>query len=179
MKLINKIAVTFFTAGALFVMQSCKKLVDVQPKTTVGIANMYRNVFDADAAVIGVYGKMMKLAKPWMILNELRGYLMDITTNADANLRQVSEQTATVNNPYIDPQPFYEVIVKCNDVLDNFKKMIAQSKLKQDEFNQRYSDVAAIRSWVYLQLGIHYGKIPYVTNPLVTLQSLKDSTNFP
>ena len=179
MKLINKITVIFFTAGVLFAISSCKKLVDVQPQTTVGVANMYRNVFDADAAVIGIYGKVMKLAKPWMLLNELRGDLMDITANADANLRQLSEHTATVNNPYIDPQPFYDVIVNCNDVLYNFKKMYAQSKIKQDEFNQRYSDVASIRNWVYLQLGIHYGKIPYVTNPVVTVKDLKDSTNFP
>lgn len=179
MRVMNKTTVAFFTAMLLLGITSCKKLVDVQPKTTVGVANMYRNVFDADAAVIGVYGKVMKLAKPYVLLNELRGDLMDITTNADANLRQLSEHTVTSNNPYVDPQPFYEVIVNCNDVLSNFKKMYAQSKLKQDEFNQRYSDIATIRSWVYLQLGVHYGKIPYVTNPVVTLKDLKDSSNFP
>jgi hypothetical protein len=176
---LNTKTVIFFTVGISLAISSCKKLVDVEPKTTVGIANMYRNVFDADAAVIGVYGKVMKLAKPYILLNELRGDLMDITANADLNLRQLSEQSATVNNPYIDPQPFYEVIVNCNDVLTNFKIMYAQNKLKQEEFNQRYSDVGAIRSWVYLQLGIHYGKIPYVTNPLVQLKDLKDSANFP
>lgn len=179
MRLINKITVTFFIAAMLAGISSCKKLVDVQPQTSVGAANMYRNVFDADAAVIGVYGKVMKLAKPYLLMNELRADQMDITTNADANLRQLSEHTATASNPYIDPQPFYEVIVNCNDVMDNFKKMYAQSKLKLEEFNQRYSDVATIRSWVYLQLGVQYGKIPYVTNPVVTLKDLKDSSNFP
>lgn len=166
-------------AGICGSFSSCKKLVDVEPQTTVGIANMYRNVFDADAAVIGIYGKVMKLAKPYVLMNELRADLMDITTNSDANLRQLSEHTATTGNPYIDPQPFYEVIVNCNDVLANFKKMYAASKLKDVEFNQRYSDVGAIRSWVYLQLGIHYGTIPYVTNPLVQLSDLKDDANFP
>lgn len=158
---------------------SCKKLVDVEPQTSVAAANMYRNVFDADAAVIGVYGKMMKLAKPYILLNELRADLIDITSNADANLRQISEHTAKVDNPYIDPQPFYEVIVNCNDVLYNFKKMYAESKLKETEFQQRYSDVGAIRTWVYLQLGIHYGTIPYVTNPVVQVSDLKNTANFP
>ncbi len=158
---------------------SCKKLVDVEPQTLVGEANMYRNVFDADAAVIGVYGKMMKLAKPYILLNELRADLMDITANADVNLRQVSEHTATAGNPYIDPQPFYEVIVNCNDVLYNFKKMYADGKLKKDEFEQRYSDIGAIRTWVYLQLGIHYGTIPYVTNPVVQVADIKNTANFP
>ena len=177
--MLNKLRLAFLITAVGVAISSCKKIVDVEPKNIVGVANMYRNVFDADAAVIGVYGKFMKLAKPYMILNELRGDLMDITNNADLNLRQVSEHTATVNNPYTDPQPFYEVIVNCNDVLDNFTKMYAASKLKEAEFNQRYSDVGAIRSWVYLQLGIHYGTIPYVTNSILQVQDLKDNSNFP
>jgi starch-binding outer membrane protein, SusD/RagB family len=179
LRLIYRTGIAFVATGICFTFSSCKKMLDVEPQTSVGIANMYRNVFDADAAVIGVYGKVMKLAKPYLLMNELRGDLMDITSNSDANLRQLSEHTATVSNPYIDPQPFYEVIVNCNDVLANFKKMYAASKLKEAEFNQRYSDVGAIRSWVYLQLGIHFGTIPYVTNPVVQLSQLKDSANFP
>ena len=179
LRLVYRTGIALMAAGICGSFSSCKKLVDVEPQTTVGIANMYRNVFDADAAVIGIYGKVMKLAKPYTLMNELRADLMDITTNADANLRQLSEHTATTSNPYIDPQPFYEVIVNCNDVLANFKNMYAASKLKDFEFNQRYSDVGAIRSWVYLQLGIHFGTIPYVTNPVVQLSDLKDSANFP
>ena len=179
LRLINKVVVTFMATVICVALSSCKKMLDVEPQTSVGAANMYRNVFDADAAVIGVYGKVMKLAKPYVLLNELRGDLMDITSNADNDLRQISEHTTTTSNPYIDPQPFYEVIANCNDVLYNFKKMYAQSKIKQDEFNQRYSDVGSIRSWVYLQLGIHFGKIPYVTNPVVQLSDLNDSSNFP
>ncbi len=178
-KLIYKSTLVIAITSACIAMASCKKVLNVEPKNTVGVANMYRNVFDADAAVIGIYGKVMKLAKPYMLLNELRGDLMDITTNADANLRQLNEHTVSDNNPYVDPQPFYDVIVNCNDVLANFKKMYANNKLKELEFNHRYSDIGSIRSWVYLQLGIHFGTIPYVTNPVVQLAQLKDSTNFP
>lgn len=179
MKYSTTVKAVIAAAVISFAGMSCKKLVDVEPKTSVGEANMYRNVFDADASVIGVYGKLMNVAKPYILLNELRADLMDITTNADANLRQISEHTATVNNPYIDPQPFYEVIVNCNDVLYNFKKMYADGRLKKDEFSQRYSDIGAIRTWVYLQLGIHYGTIPYVTNPVTKVADIKNTANFP
>ena len=178
-KLIKKIGILTAVGGMLLATNSCKKLLDTEPLTTINAENMYRNVFDADAAVIGVYGKLMHLAKPYLLLNELRADLMDITENSDINMRQVSEHSATADNPLIDPQPFYEVIVNCNDVLYNFKKMYAESKLKEAEFNQRYSDVGAIRTWVYLQLGIHYGNIPYVTNPVANVADLKDSNNFP
>jgi hypothetical protein len=179
LRLIKKMGFAICAGSMLLAIGSCKKLLDTEPLTTVGAENMYRDIFDADAAVIGVYGKFMNLAKPYVIMNELRADLIDITANSDMNLRQLSEHTATADNPVIDPQPFYEVIVNCNDVLANFKKMYAESKLKEAEYNQRYSDIAAIRTWVYLQLGIHYGNIPYVTTPVVSVSELKNANNFP
>ncbi len=179
LRLIKRTGFMACAIGALVSIHSCKKLLDTEPETTVGAANMYRNIFDADAAVIGVYGKFMNLAKPYVVMNEARADLLDITANSDLNMRQLSEHTATADNPLIDPRPFYEVIVNCNDVLANFKKMYAESKLKEIEFNHRYSDIAAIRTWVYLQLGIHFGSVPYVTNPVVTVADLGNNSNFP
>jgi starch-binding outer membrane protein, SusD/RagB family len=158
---------------------SCKRALDIQPKSSVDISQAYRNVFDADAAVIGIYGKFMGLAKQYELWNELRGDLMDITYNSDQYLRQLSEHNVTADNPYINPRPFYEVILDCNDALRNFDIMLQQNKFKLDEYNQRYSDIGALRSFVYLQLAIHFGNIPYVTDPLVQLNDLKDVSKFP
>lgn len=43
----------------------------------------------------------------------------------------------------------------------------------------RYSDVGAIRSFVYLQLGIHFGQVPYITDPIANINDLKDPSKFP
>lgn len=177
--IIKSCSILVITVACVTAMSSCKKVFDVEPENAVDKEQMYRNVFDADAAVIGVYGKLMKLAKPYILLNELRGDLMDVTLNADENLQQLNTHTAKAGNPYIDPRPFYDVIVNCNDVLANFDIMIRDNKLKDIEYRQRYSDVAAIRSWVYLQLGIHFGEIPYVTSPLEQASDLYDMSNFP
>ncbi len=158
---------------------SCKKVFDIEPKSQIDQTQAYRNVYDADAAVIGIYGKVMKLAKQYILWNELRGDLMDITPNADQYLKQISEQSVTGDNPYTNPQPFYDVIINCNDALKNFTSMLQQNKLKADEYSQRYSDVGAIRSWIYLQLGIHFGTIPYVTDPLAQVSDLRDPAKFP
>ena len=176
---INLFLVSLSLGSVLLTATSCKKTLDVLPKSEVDQTQAYRNVYDADAAIIGIYGKVMKLAKQYIILNELRGDLMDITANSDIYLKQLSEQTATADNPYINPQPFYDVILNCNDALKNFTIMLAQKKLKVEEYNQRYSDVGAIRSWVYLQLGIHFGNIPYVTDALSQVSDLRDPSKFP
>jgi hypothetical protein len=103
----------------------------------------------------------------------------DITFSSDQYLKVAKEQNVTADNPYINPQPFYDVIINCNDALKNFKIMLQQSRLKTDEFAQRYSDIGAIRSWLYLQLGIHFGNIPYVTDPLAQVSDLHDAAKFP
>lgn len=165
--------------AGMMAVSSCKKAFDLQPQTVVGPENAYRNVFDADAAVIGVYGKFMNLAKQYVVLNELRADLMTVTQNADLYLQQINKNSVTADNPYADPTPFYQVILNCNDVLKNFDKMKAENKLKEAEYYSRWADVAAIRSFVYLQLGIHFGTVPYVTDPLADISDVKNETLFP
>ncbi len=175
----------FFVSAMVLVglglgISSCKKVLDKQPETFLTTGQVYRDIYDADAAIIGVYGKFMGLAKQYIVLNELRADLMQVTDNADAFMREINQHTVTANNPYADPTPFYTVINSCNDVLKNLKIMLADNKIKQGEFDQRYSDIGALRSWIYLQLGIHWGdQVRYVTNSLETLASAKDVANYP
>jgi len=175
----------FLTAPFLFAalvitgFASCKKTFDIAPQDQLDISQMYRNVSDADAAIIGIYGKFQGLAERYIILNELRADMLNYTTNADQYLRQISTHTVTPDNPYADPRPFYELIINCNDVMKNFDIMRNDKKMKESEYQQRFSDVACLRSFLYLQLGIHYGQVPYVTDALESIDAIKDESKFP
>ncbi|HEX7906021.1 MAG TPA: RagB/SusD family protein [Chitinophagaceae bacterium] len=177
MKRMTKLIVALLMTGFFF--SGCKKMFDIKPQDQLDHSQAYQNVYDADAAVVGIYGKFMGLADRYVILNELRGDLLDYTINADEALRQISTHTVTSGNPYASPRPFYELIVNCNDVLENFQVMKAQSRMTESEFNQRYSDIGALRSFLYLQLGIHFGQVPYVTNSLKDIDAVKNVSNFP
>nr|WP_294899020.1 RagB/SusD family protein [uncultured Pedobacter sp.] len=157
---------------------SCKKTFDKDPGNALSQEQAYRNVYDADAAVLGIYGKFLGLAKQYTVLNEVRADLTTVTANADINLRQLNTHTETASNTYASPLPFYQVIMNCNDALYNFTKMRNENRLTVDEYQQRYSDVGAIRCWLYLQLGIHWGAVPYVTDPIANIDDLKDKTKF-
>jgi hypothetical protein len=102
---------------------------------------------------LGIYGKFVKLADKYMLLNELRGDLLDVTPNANNYLKQLGTQTVAVDNPYADPKPFYEVIINCNDALKNFNIMRDKKLLDNTQYYQRYTDILFLRSWLYLQLG--------------------------
>lgn len=163
----------------LFSLGSCQDFLDVQPEDKLVGEQVYNNVNDADAAVLGIYGKFMGLAEKYVVLNEMRADLMTTTSNSGPYLKQLSEHNETAENPYVSPKDFYEVIQNCNDALANFDIMLAKKKFKQAEYDQRYADVACIRSWVYLQLGIHYGTVPYITEPIETLDDVKNASKYP
>jgi len=177
MKLFLKKTLLFglVVAGSL----SCKKVLDMKPGTELAADQMYRDVYDANAAVMGIYGKFMDLSDRYIILNELRADLLEFTNNADEYLRQLNNHTVTSDNPYINPRPFYELIINCNDVLKNFRIMREKNALTESDFNQRYSDIGALRSFLYLQLGVQYGEVPYVTEALENINDVTNISRFP
>lgn len=177
MKRINFLGLALLMAVA--VLPGCKKVFDIKPQDQLDVTNAYQNVYDADAAVVGIYGKFMALADRYVILNELRGDLLNYTNNANESLRQISTHTVTAGNPYASPRPFYELIINCNDALEHFLVMVQEKRMTEDEFKQRYSDIGALRSFLFLQLGIHFGEVPYVTSSLTNIDAVKNPSNFP
>lgn len=174
-KLIESLVVVML----LLSFSACKKVFDIKPEDQLDVSNAYQNVYDADAAVVGIYGKFMGLAEQYVVLNELRADLLDVTMNSDENLRQISTHTVKDNNPYANPRPFYELILNCNDVMEHFQVMVKEKRMTEDQFNQRYSDIVSLRSFLYLQLGIHFGAVPYVTSSLKSVDEVKNAANFP
>ncbi len=166
-------------AAAVISLVSCEDMLDSKPENALEPGQVYRNRFDADAAVLGIYGKFLTLAEQHMVLNELRADLMDVTSNADPSLQAVNAHTVNAQNRYANPKAFYEVILYCNDALKNFEIMFQKSKLLEWEYNERYSDIATLRSWLYLQLAIHWGEVPYITESFESVDDLKNIDRFP
>ena len=158
---------------------SCTKILDKAPINQLNTTQTYLNVADADAAVTGLYGKFQGLAERYILLNELRGDMVEYTNNADENLRQLSVHNVSADNPYASVRPFYELILNCNDVLKNFNIMRRDNKMTGAQYDQRYSDVVCLRSFTYLQLGIHWGEVPYITDALESIDAAKDGSRYP
>ena len=153
-------AVLLFSAG----LQSCVKTA---PEEVLDYNDFYKTTDDADAAILGLYGEFMTLAGQVVVLNELRADLLDVTSNASSDLEEVNMNRNSASNVWTDVTSFYKVIGSCNDMLDNFDKMLADKIMTEDEYEERYSDVAALRCWLYYQLGLHFREVQYITQPVV------------
>lgn len=179
-KISLKIIYKTLLVGCLITTFSCKKTFEELPKDQVDVTNHYQNVYDANAAVIGIYGKFLGIADRYIVLNELRADLMSPTTNADQYLQQLSNHTETADNPWIDPKPWYNIILNINDAMSHFNDMYKTGKLSKSDYQERYLDIGALRCWIYLQLGTMYGdNVIYVTDPIASLDDLKDKSKFP
>lgn len=129
----------------------------------------YKTTTDADNAVLGAYSSFMRMAGQMVVINELRGDLMDLTDNSSVDLQEIDANKPSEGNVYADPTPYYNVILNCNDAMANFEKMFQNNNLTEAQFLERYSDLMALRCYVYLQLGAQFGEVPYITEPIVSV----------
>ncbi len=179
MKFLNKTTGLAFFAFLFISFSSCQDALNVSSMEIVQASNNFQNVHDADNAIWGLYGKVSNLAENVVVLNELRADLIDITPNATIDQINLNNHAEDVNNKYCDPSVFYEVILNANDILSHFDKMLADKKMSSADYGPRYSDVLAIRCWTYLQLAIQFKEVPYVTSPLLSVDTLNNISSFP
>jgi hypothetical protein len=125
---------------------------------------------DSLYSVIGILNQLQKLGDRYVLLGELRGDLMDVTGNADMDLQEISNFTATADNPYLSTREFYAVINNCNYFLQNVDTTVNSggNKVMLGE----YAVVKAIRAWTYLQLGLNFGKVVWLTRPVLTIDDM-------
>jgi starch-binding outer membrane protein, SusD/RagB family len=171
----------FTMIASLFFFSSCKDMLDADIKDAVPEDKNFQNASDSRSMVLGINAlHKTLLADQYVLLGELRGDLLDATNNADEYLRQISRHDVDVTkaNPYIKPENFYKLILSCNDAFQNMRKMYRSGKLNSANFSSDSSEVMAFRCWTYYLLAVHFGNIPYITQPIESVEALKKS-NFP
>ncbi len=146
--------------------------VDAELNDALDYEDTYTDSNDADKHILGIYSLFMNLAEQMVVLNELRGDLMTITSNANDYLQQVEANQCNADNPYASAKPYYAIIANCNDVLENLDKMLTRRDLSSDEYAERYSDVQAMRCYTYLQLAAQFGKVYYIDKPITSIDDM-------
>lgn len=148
---------------------SCSKLLDVTPDEVLLKEDYLGNDrLDARAALFGVLSQMQDLSTQYLILGELRGDLMDVTTEAIDELRQVSQHNVAEGNKYATVADFYSIINNCNFALKGMDTAAYESGLMPV-----YASLLRVRTWVFLQVAINYGSVPYITDPIESSADLE------
>ena len=155
-----------FTLG---VTTSCEDMFDIDSSRVI-IESEHNLNSTADSAytTLGILQSMRQIADRYVILGEVRGDLVEINEYTKTSLRNLSEFNFEEDNEYLNVRDYYAVINNCNYALAKIDTTLSRNneRVMVDE----YAAILGIRAWTYLQLGINYGKVPYYTNPITTVE---------
>lgn len=130
---------------------------------------------DSVYSVLGIINQMQKIADRTVLLGEVRADLLDVTDAASADLKRLSAWDFSQENKYNNVSDYYSVINHCNYFLHHVDTTLMRRGYKI--FEAEYAAVKAFRAWTYLELAKHYGRVPLVTEPLMTEIDAREAMN--
>lgn len=161
----RSLLVGLFSALILLPMTSCEDFLN--PKSSYFSDSTLDNPSDTLYSVVGIINKLQSLSDRTILLGELRGDLSDVTDGANADLLEIAMFNVSDNNQYNAPQDYYAVINNCNYFLANVDIDMKNNR-NEYVFRKEYAVIKGYRAWTYLQLALNYGRVPLVTEPILT-----------
>ena len=123
---------------------------------------------DSLYSVIGVLSKLQNIADRTVLLGELRGDLVTDNENTEKDLRELINHDVKASNVYMDYSDYYAVINNCNYFLAKVDTNVIVSG--QKVMLKEVAVVKGIRAWTYMQLALIYQSVPFITEPILSLQ---------
>jgi len=134
----------------------------------------------------GILRSLQNIAERYVILNECRGDLVDASNHISDTIGAIMK-FGDVDNPenwkdgafaYLNIRDYYHVINSCNAYIamcDTVRTTGTDKKYMLSE----YSQVHAIRAWVYMQLLYAYGEntVPFYTEPMLTTKGINEAVD--
>lgn len=130
---------------------------------------------DSVYSVLGIINQMQKIADRTVLLGEVRADLVTVTDAATSDLKRLSAWDFSQENKYNNVSDYYSVINHCNYFLHHVDTTLQRRGYKI--FEAEYAAVKAFRAWTYLELAKHYGRVPLVTEPLMTEIDAREAMN--
>ena len=173
----TKIYKFIFAVLAIGGFTSCSDFFDQESEHVIFTETDHlNNATDSIYSVIGILNKLQAIGDRTVLLGEVRGDLVDLTKEANSDLRDMALFNIGDDNKYNNPTDYYAIINNCNYFIAK-----ADTALKNNRndyiFMKEYTAVKAIRAWTYLQLVLNYGSVPFVTEPI--LSKLEAEQNYP
>ncbi|BDD11938.1 hypothetical protein FUAX_43700 (plasmid) [Fulvitalea axinellae] len=155
-----------FTALLCVSMFSCSDFFNPEQDLIQEKDEHYNSLDKVRRATVGAYAGLQPLVESLIVMGDLRADLLVTTQNYDADLLEIDKHEISANNPYASPDPFYDVILDCNDILANLEKSAVDPKMTELKIEAYEAEIRTIRAWVYLQLAQTFKEVPMVKESL-------------
>jgi starch-binding outer membrane protein, SusD/RagB family len=166
----------------VMVLTSCKKFFDPKEELQPTEAQLFKDWYDYRSVEIGLYGLQQKLSEQLVILGELRGDLLTVTPNADADMVEINNFSVSKTNKYASPTNFFTLISACNKFLQILKKNhpeVLNANSAVNDYDKLYGEVLCMRAWAYFDAVRIYGQVPYIPETLTSIEAIQKFVNSP
>ena len=164
---VKLLGAAFFILHSSFFI-SCADFFDQESDHVIYADDEHLNsAIDTLYSMTGILSKLQAIADRTILLGEVRGDLVTLTSDADADLRDMALFNIGDDNKYNQPRDYYAVINNCNYFIEHANVDLRNNR-KEFIFLKEYAAVKGIRAWTYLQLALNYGRVPFVTMPILT-----------
>ena len=122
---------------------------------------------------MGMYGIQQDLSEQLFILGELRGDLVNITDNADADMVEIYNFKPSRNNKYASPANFFKLITVTNNLIHILQEKhpeVTDRYSPSTNYDRLYGEALCMRAWAYFNAVRIYGKVPFIHESLTTIE---------
>ena len=175
------VIISFVLTGLLFIT-GCEKFFNPPQDLDITEDMLYDDWYEYRSVEMGLYGLQQNLVEQLIILGELRGDLLTITENADADLIEIYNFNVSRNNKWASPVNFFKLIAACNNfirILEREHPEVKQAEIDVTNYDRLYGEALCMRAWAYFNAARIYGKVPYIHESLTTIEEITGFINSP
>lgn len=161
-------------------LNSCEDFFNPEQALIIKEEDFHKNWYEYRAAEMGLYALQQKLVEQIIVLGELRGDLLEITPNADNDLREIYNFQISLDNKYASPNNFYELIAATNSLARKLEQNVPEVREEttaNTNYDRLYGEVLCMRAWAYFSAVKIYGRIPYIYPSLTTPEEVVEYVN--
>lgn len=167
--------------GTIALFSACSDFFDPQTNDALAGDQYIGTQTEVYTGYLGVITKLQAVGDKQIFLTETRGSLIEPTPYSIGELIALYNYDADLSgNSYADPAPYYELVIACNDYIDNmhtFRKERPEL-VDAEKFDALVSLTLRVKVWAYITMAEIYGQALWFDDPMVEMQSLADTTRF-
>lgn len=175
------IIISFVLAFSIF-FTSCEKFFNPPQELDITEDMLYDDWYEYRSVEMGLYGLQQNLVEQLVILGELRGDLLNITENADADMIEIYNFNVSRDNEWASPVNFFKLISACNNfirILEREHPEVLNPAIDVTNYDRLYGEALCMRAWAYFTAAKIYGKVPYIHESLTTIEEIMEFVNSP
>ncbi len=166
--------------SAIILLSSCEDFLNPVQEINITEDKLFKDWYEYRSVEMGLYGLQQQLVEQILVLGELRGDLLTITPNADADLVEIYNFNVSKTNKYASPTNFFKLIAACNNfirVLQTKHPEVLDKSIAPSNYDKLYGEALCMRAWAYFNAVRIYGKVPFIHESLNTIEKVESYIN--